>query len=96
MRANEGICEISTSLASRNASLISPYRHVAPIGSGQQRLGSAVSSWAGSAACWSGVGTAAICIIGMVAFNELLTAAKAIGVVMVIGGVATLNLVGAE
>jgi small multidrug resistance pump len=46
-------------------------------------------------AIWSGVGTAAICIIGMVALNEPLTAAKAIGVLMIIGGVVTLNLAGA-
>lgn len=47
-------------------------------------------------AIWSGVGTTAICIIGMVALNEPLTAAKAIGVLMVIGGVVTLNLADAE
>ncbi|HEV2778202.1 MAG TPA: multidrug efflux SMR transporter [Actinophytocola sp.] len=47
-------------------------------------------------AIWSGVGTAAICVIGMVALNEPLTAAKALGVLMIIGGVVTLNLAGAE
>ncbi|MGH3938038.1 MAG: DMT family transporter [Pseudonocardiaceae bacterium] len=47
-------------------------------------------------AIWSGVGTAAICIIGMVALNEPLTTVKAIGVLMVIGGVVTLNLAGVE
>lgn len=46
-------------------------------------------------AIWSGLGTAAICIIGMLALDEPLTAAKAIGILMVIGGVVTLNLSGA-
>lgn len=47
-------------------------------------------------AIWSGAGTAAISIIGMLALNEPLTAAKTFGVLMVIGGVVTLNLAGAE
>jgi small multidrug resistance pump len=47
-------------------------------------------------AIWSGLGTAAICLIGAFAFGESLTAAKTVGVLLVIGGVVVLNLAGAS
>jgi small multidrug resistance pump len=47
-------------------------------------------------AIWSGVGTAAITVIGMLLLNEPLTAGKALGIALVIGGVVTLNLEGAH
>ena len=47
-------------------------------------------------AIWSGVGTAAITVIGMLLLNEPLTAGKAIGIALVIGGVVVLNLAGAH
>jgi small multidrug resistance pump len=47
-------------------------------------------------AIWSGVGTAAITVIGMLLLNEPLTAGKALGIALVIGGVVTLNLAGAH
>jgi small multidrug resistance pump len=47
-------------------------------------------------AIWSGVGTAAIAVIGTLALNESLTAAKIFGILLVIGGVVTLNLTGAH
>ena len=47
-------------------------------------------------AIWCGVGTAAIAVIGMVALNEPLTAAKTLGILMIIGGVVTLSLAGAQ
>ncbi|MBB5155614.1 small multidrug resistance pump [Saccharopolyspora phatthalungensis] len=47
-------------------------------------------------AVWSGVGTAAVCIVGIVAMKEPLTAAKAAGVLLIIGGVVTLNLTGSH
>jgi small multidrug resistance pump len=47
-------------------------------------------------AIWSGVGTAAIAIIGMLLLNEPLTAAKALGIALVISGVVVLNLAGAH
>jgi small multidrug resistance pump len=47
-------------------------------------------------AIWSGVGTAAIAVIGIVAMKEPLTAAKAVGVLLIIGGVTTLNLAGSH
>jgi len=43
-------------------------------------------------AIWSGAGTAAISVIGVYAFDEPLTTAKIIGILLVIGGVVTLNL----
>jgi small multidrug resistance pump len=43
-------------------------------------------------AIWSGVGTAAIAVIGMLALNEPLTAAKILGILLIISGVVTLNL----
>ncbi|MGH3793460.1 MAG: DMT family transporter [Pseudonocardiaceae bacterium] len=45
-------------------------------------------------AIWSGAGTAAIAVVGMLAFKEPLTATKIVGIVLVIGGVVTLNLAG--
>jgi small multidrug resistance pump len=47
-------------------------------------------------AIWSGVGTAAITIIGMLLLNEPLTVGKALGIALVIGGVVMLNLEGAH
>jgi small multidrug resistance pump len=47
-------------------------------------------------AIWSGVGTAAITVIGILLLNEPLTAGKALGIALVIGGVVTLNLAGAH
>jgi small multidrug resistance pump len=46
-------------------------------------------------AIWSGAGTAAIAGIGMVFIGEAVTAAKIIGVLLVIAGVVVLNLGGA-
>ncbi len=45
-------------------------------------------------AIWSGAGTAAIAVIGMLLLKEPLTAAKVAGIVLVIGGVVVLNLAG--
>jgi small multidrug resistance pump len=47
-------------------------------------------------AIWSGGGTAAITIIGMLWLNEPLTAGKALGIALVIAGVVALNLAGAH
>lgn len=47
-------------------------------------------------AIWSGVGTAAITVIGISALKEPVTAAKILGIVLIIGGVVTLNLAGAQ
>lgn len=47
-------------------------------------------------AIWAGVGTAAIAAIGMLFLGEGLTAAKAAGIVLIIGGVVLLNLGGAH
>jgi small multidrug resistance pump len=44
-------------------------------------------------AIWSGVGTAVITLIGLL-LNEPLTAGKALGIALVIGGVVALNLAG--
>jgi|SRR6266704_4044164 len=43
-------------------------------------------------AIWSGVGTAAITLIGLYAFREPLTIVKGIGVLLIIAGAVTLNL----
>ena len=43
-------------------------------------------------AIWSGLGTAAICVIGLLAFNEPITALKGFGILLIIAGVVTLNL----
>ena len=45
-------------------------------------------------AIWSGAGTAAITLIGLLLLNEPLTAGKALGIALVIGGVVALNLTG--
>ena len=47
-------------------------------------------------AMWSGLGTAAIASIGVVFLHESLTVTKVAGVLLVIGGVVTLNLGGAH
>jgi small multidrug resistance pump len=47
-------------------------------------------------AIWSGVGTALVALIGMVFVGEAATAAKVIGVLLVIAGVVVLNLDGAH
>lgn len=47
-------------------------------------------------AIWAGVGTAAIAAIGMLFLGEGLTAAKAAGIALIIGGVVLLNLGGAH
>lgn len=47
-------------------------------------------------AIWSGVGTAAVAVIGIVAMKEPLTVAKVAGVLLIITGVATLNLAGSH
>ena len=46
-------------------------------------------------AIWSGVGTAAIVVIGLFLFRETLDAVKVIGIGLIIAGVVTLNGVGA-
>jgi len=45
-------------------------------------------------AVWAGLGTAAIAAVGVVFLDEPLTFAKIAGIVLVIGGVVTLNLGG--
>ncbi|AYL35435.1 DMT family transporter [Streptomyces fungicidicus] len=47
-------------------------------------------------AIWSGAGTAAIAAIGMMFMGEGLTAAKAVGIALIIVGVVVLNLGGAH
>jgi len=47
-------------------------------------------------AMWSGLGTAAIVAIGVVFLGEPVSLQKVAGVLLVIGGVATLNLGGAH
>ena len=47
-------------------------------------------------AVWSGLGTAAIVAIGVLFLHESVTATKVAGVLLVIGGVVTLNLGGAH
>ena len=47
-------------------------------------------------AMWSGLGTAAIVAIGVIFLNEPVSFQKIAGVVLVIGGVAVLNLGGAH
>ncbi|WP_432038766.1 DMT family transporter [Streptomyces cucumeris] len=47
-------------------------------------------------AIWAGAGTAVIAVIGMVFLGEAATAAKVIGVLLVIAGVVVLNLGGAH
>lgn len=45
-------------------------------------------------AVWSGIGTAAIAVIGALAFKEPMTAAKIGGMTLIIAGVVLLNLGG--
>ena len=47
-------------------------------------------------AIWSGAGTAAIAMIGLVLFGEGLGLAKIAGIALIIGGVVMLNLGGAH
>ncbi|EFF90390.1 MULTISPECIES: DMT family transporter [Streptomyces] len=47
-------------------------------------------------AIWSGVGTAAIAVLGLLLFGEELTAAKVGGILLIVGGVVVLNLGGAS
>ncbi|MFE6334136.1 DMT family transporter [Streptomyces sp. NPDC057806] len=47
-------------------------------------------------AIWAGVGTASIAAIGLVAFGEALTVAKAAGIALIVAGVVVLNLGGAH
>lgn len=47
-------------------------------------------------AIWSGAGTAAVAAIGMVFIGEAVTAAKILGLLLVIAGVVVLNLGGAH
>lgn len=47
-------------------------------------------------AMWAGLGTAAIAAVGVVFLHESITVAKVAGVLLVIGGVITLNLGGAH
>lgn len=47
-------------------------------------------------AVWAGLGTAAIAVIGVLFLDEHLSAAKVVGVLLVVGGVVTLNLGGAH
>ncbi|MBY8844674.1 multidrug efflux SMR transporter [Streptomyces sp. SP2-10] len=47
-------------------------------------------------AIWSGVGTAAIAVLGLLLFGEGLGPAKAAGTLLIIGGVVVLNLGGAS
>ncbi|MFT2015325.1 DMT family transporter [Streptomyces sp. 796.1] len=45
-------------------------------------------------AIWSGLGTAAIALIGMMFMEERATMAKVFGIALIIGGVVLLNLTG--
>lgn len=47
-------------------------------------------------AIWAGAGTAAIALTGMVFIGEAVTAAKVVGLLLVIAGVVLLNLGGAH
>ncbi|MDT9687724.1 multidrug efflux SMR transporter [Streptomyces sp. P9(2023)] len=47
-------------------------------------------------AIWSGIGTAAVAVIGILFMNETLSVAKVAGVVLIIAGVLVLNLGGAH
>ncbi|WP_327182398.1 DMT family transporter [Streptomyces sp. NBC_01334] len=47
-------------------------------------------------AIWAGVGTAAIAVIGLALFGESLTPVKAVGILLIVGGVVVLNLGGAH
>lgn len=45
-------------------------------------------------AIWSGVGTAAIALIGILVMKEPVTTAKVVGILLIIGGIIILNLKG--
>ncbi|MFD4504774.1 DMT family transporter [Streptomyces sp. NPDC058457] len=47
-------------------------------------------------AIWSGVGTAAIAVLGLLLFGEALTLVKVAGILLIVGGVVVLNLGGAH
>ncbi|MFD3589017.1 DMT family transporter [Streptomyces sp. NPDC058683] len=47
-------------------------------------------------AIWSGAGTAAIAVLGLLLFGEGLSLVKVAGIVLIIGGVVVLNLGGAH
>jgi small multidrug resistance pump len=47
-------------------------------------------------AVWAGLGTAAIAAVGVLFLHESINVAKVVGVLLVIGGVITLNLGGAH
>ncbi|MEH0582463.1 MULTISPECIES: multidrug efflux SMR transporter [Streptomyces] len=47
-------------------------------------------------AIWAGVGTAAIAVLGLALFGEALTPTKAVGILLIVGGVVVLNLGGAH
>ncbi|QJT00949.1 MULTISPECIES: DMT family transporter [Streptomyces] len=47
-------------------------------------------------AIWAGVGTAVIAVIGLALFGESLTPTKAVGILLIVGGVVVLNLGGAH
>lgn len=47
-------------------------------------------------AVWAGIGTAIVAIIGIIAFGEPSTLAKTIGLVLIVAGVAIVNLQGAH
>ncbi|MFE7861381.1 DMT family transporter [Streptomyces sp. NPDC057403] len=47
-------------------------------------------------AIWSGIGTAAIAVIGLLFFGEGMTAARVAGMALIIAGVVVLNLGGAH
>ncbi len=43
-------------------------------------------------AIWSGAGTVLVSIIGIAAFQESISLAKTVGIILVVGGVVALNL----
>ena len=47
-------------------------------------------------AVWSGLGTAAVAVIGVMFFKEPMSAFKAVFLLMIIGGVIGLNAVGGK
>ncbi|WP_030347954.1 DMT family transporter [Streptomyces sp. NRRL S-1022] len=47
-------------------------------------------------AIWSGVGTAAVAVLGLLLFGEGLNPTKVAGILLIIGGVVVLNLGGAH
>ncbi|MGH3825967.1 MAG: DMT family transporter [Pseudonocardiaceae bacterium] len=47
-------------------------------------------------AIWSSVGTAAVAVIGTLVMKEPLTVTKVAGILLIIGGVVTLNLAGSR